>query len=36
LIGHANASFKRLIRSRTTSVSCFGVAMPLVDFFWKA
>ena len=36
LIGHANASFKRLIRSFTTSISCFGVAMPLVDFFWKA
>jgi hypothetical protein len=27
-----NTAFKR---SRIKSISCFGVSMPLVDFFWK-
>jgi hypothetical protein len=33
---HFNISFNLLIRSRIRSVSCFGVLMPLLDFFWKA
>jgi len=28
-------SFSRLIRSRIKSISCFGVLIPLVDFFWS-
>src|ERR1044072_670540 len=36
VVFHASASFSRLMRSRTRSISCLGVAIPLVDFFWKA
>ena len=32
-LGYVSISFSRLIRSRITSISCFGVLMPLVDFF---
>src|SRR5581483_10368275 len=30
---HRSCSLSRLTRSRTKSISCFGVAMPLLDFF---
>ena len=33
---YRNNSFKRLSRSLTTSISCFGVLLPSVGFFWKA
>src|SRR5450432_1419278 len=33
---HFSISFSFFSRSFITSISCFGVLMPLVDFFWKA
>ena len=35
-LAHASISFRRLIRSRTRSISYRGVEIPFVDFFWKA
>ena len=35
-VGHFNISFNRFNRWRIRSISCCGVLMPFVDFFWKA
>src|SRR6185312_8508585 len=36
LIAHRYRSFSVRIRSRTRSISCLGVEIPDVDFFWNA
>ncbi len=36
LISHCTISFTRRSRAWMRSISCFGVLIPLFDFFWKA
>jgi hypothetical protein len=36
VIGHFNISVTRRSRAWIRSISCFGVLIPVFDFFWKA
>ena len=36
VLTHRNCSLTRLMRSRIRSISCFGVLIPVLAFFWKA
>src|SRR5271163_3464840 len=36
IAGHCSISFRRRSRAWIKSISCFGVLIPVFDFFWKA